>query len=96
MDKNTLQSDLRVKGRVTVDKITLEYAGEGNRITKGDLYIAHRKGHEPAILTARKTDITKDRFGNHSGLIYPKEKGLVYSTDECVRVIILEEKSNAC
>lgn len=86
-----IQAELRLKGRVELDDVIIEYRGEWMLLEPGDTYIAKHGDDNPEILTVRRVEVQKRLSGLTSGKVFSKErKKRLYDLHECVRVVILE------
>lgn len=86
-----IQADLRKKGKVVFEGVTLLYAGEWPLLKEGDTYIAERNDG-PKLLTVARIDKVPEKFNQWSGEIFPQEKDEPYSLHECIKVeVILDE-----
>lgn len=85
-----IQRQLRLKGRVDLGDVIVEYGGEWMLLSVGDTYIAETEGEEAEVLTVRKVEVQRRSSGLTTGKVFPKErKKKLYDLHECVKVRII-------
>src|SRR4051812_7553845 len=86
-----IQAELRLKGRVVLDEIIVEYRGEWSLLKPGDTYIGRHGDEDPQVLTVRRVEVQRRQSGMTSGKVFPKErKKRLYDLHEVVRVAVLQ------
>lgn len=80
-----IQDELRKKGKVEFEGVTLMYAGEWPLLKPGDTYIAERN-QGPKLLTVSKVEKTLGKHDQWAGAVFPEESAYAYDLYECVKV----------